>query len=244
MKRLVWLSTVDQSENELVLMGTQSNSKKMAGRGRGKPVMSFSMEQLGISKGEILSMPVLQPSLSYPPLDHKPLPIQLTTEMSYLIELKRDFTEYMRESPNNVQATVLNEDVERFCEDFEETITGYDKLKYEAYHDWNKMPIELKLSRKRKSCQNKKSKKKKDTDIAKKLAELEQKESTQQPAEEDSKEEGDGEEENGEGKEIGDVKDEEEDEMDDGTDYANEYFENGDNYYSEDDNDDDQFFDT
>ncbi|XP_036140930.1 DNA-directed RNA polymerase III subunit RPC7-like [Monomorium pharaonis] len=217
----------------------------MAGRGRGKSTISFTMEQMGISKGEILPTPVIQPSLIYPQLDHKPLPIQLTTEMSYLVELRRDFTEYMRESPNNVQAAILNEDVERFCEDFEDTITRYDKSKYEAYHDWSKMPMELKLSKKRKSCQRNKesNKKKKDTDIAKKLAELEQKESIQQPVEEEDKEEGD-DEENNEGKEMGEyVKDEEEDEMDDGTDYANEYFENGDNYYSEDDNDDDQFFD-
>jgi len=208
--------------------------------------MSFSMEQLGVSKGETLPAPVLQPSPSYPQLDHKPLPIQLTTEMSYLIELKRDFTEYMRESPNNVQAAVLNEDIERFCEDFEDSITEYNKSKYEAYHDWNRTPKELKMSRKRKLRQQNvgRNKKKKDMDIAQKLADLERREDTQQPTEEEDKEEGD--EENSEEKETGErVKDEEEeDEMDDGTDYANEYFENGDNYYSEDDNDDDQFFDT
>ncbi|KAL0101582.1 hypothetical protein PUN28_019016 [Cardiocondyla obscurior] len=219
----------------------------MAGRNR-KPTMSFSIEQLGISKGETLPAPVLQPSLSYPQLDCKPQPIQLTTEISYLIELKRDFTEYMRESPNNVQASILNEDIERFCEDIEDTNTERDKSKYEAYYDWDIMPIELKLSRKRKSRQQNVSwsKKKKDMDIAKKLAELEKTENVHQPVEEEAKEEGN-EEENNEGKEIGDqVKEDEEeiDEMDDGTDYANEYFENGDNYYSEDDNDDDQFFDT
>lgn len=218
----------------------------MAGRGRGKSAMSFSMEQLGISKGEVLPAPVLQPSPSYPQLDHKPLPIQLTTEMSYLIELKRGFTEYMRESPNNVQAAILNEDIERFCEDFDEAITECEKSKYEAYHDWNRMPKELKVSKKRKlRQQNVGPNKKKDMDIVKKLTELEKKESTQQPVEEEDKEEGD-EEENDEEKEAGNrvIEEEEEDEMDDGTDYANEYFENGDNYYSEDENDDDQFFDT
>ncbi|XP_011637435.1 DNA-directed RNA polymerase III subunit RPC7-like [Pogonomyrmex barbatus] len=218
----------------------------MAGRSRGKPAMSFSMEQLGISKGETLPASVLQPSPSYPPLDHKPLPIQLTTEMSYLVELKRDFTDYMRESPNNVQAAVLNEDVERFYEDFEETIAERNKSEYETRHDWNIMPMELKLSRKRKSQQQNTSrnKKKKEMDIIKKLAELEKKEDVQRPeVEEEGKEEGD-EDEDGEEKETGEgAKDEEEiDEMDDGTDYVNEYFENGDNYYSEDDNDDDQFF--
>jgi len=218
----------------------------MAGRSRGKPGMSFIMEHLGMAKGETLPMPIPQPTPSYPQLDHKPLPIQLTTEMSYLIELKRDFAEYMRESPNNVQAAILNEDVERFCEDFEEAIAEYDKLKYETHHDWGRMPTELKLSRKRKSRQHNmaQNKKKKDMDIVKKLTDLEKKESTRRPdVEEEGKEDGD-EEEDGEGKEMGEhIRDEEEDEMDDGTDYANEYFENGDNYYSEDDNDDDQFFD-
>ncbi|KYQ54873.1 DNA-directed RNA polymerase III subunit RPC7, partial [Trachymyrmex zeteki] len=215
---------------------------KMAGRGRGKSAMSFSMEQLGIAKGEILPTPVLQPSLSYPPLDHKPPPIQITNEMEYLVELKRHFTEYIRESPYYVKAAIINEDIERYSDAFKEDFVDNDESKYEAHHDWSLMPEELKASRKRKSRQQKGNKKKKDMDIVKKLTELEKKENMQQPAEEEDKEEG-GEEENDEEKEDGVREEEEEDEMDDGTDYANEYFENGDNYYSEDDNNDDQFFD-
>ncbi|XP_012060892.1 PREDICTED: DNA-directed RNA polymerase III subunit RPC7-like [Atta cephalotes] len=211
----------------------------MAGRGRGKSAMSFSMEQLGISKGETLSTPVLQPSLSYPPLDHKPPPIQITNEMEYLVELKRHFTEYMRESPYYVKAAIINEDIERYSDAFKEDFTDNDESKYEAYHDWSLMPEELRALKKRKPWQ-KGNKKKKDMDIVKKLSELEKKENMQHPAEEEDKE--GNEEENDEEKEDG-VKEEEEDEMDDGTDYANEYFENGDNYYSEDDNNDDQFFD-
>ncbi|XP_011701110.1 PREDICTED: DNA-directed RNA polymerase III subunit RPC7-like isoform X2 [Wasmannia auropunctata] len=213
----------------------------MAGRGRGKPAMSFSMDQLGASKGESLPAPVLQPSPCYPPLERKPPPIEMTAEMSYLVELKRDFTEYMRESPNYVTLAVKNEDIERYCEDFEE---ANDDTAYEAYHDWDLMPAELRTSKKPKIPNPNvgSSRKKKEVDIAKKLAELEKKESTQQTAEEEEKEEKD--EENDEEKETEErVKEEEEDEMDDGTDYVLEYFENGDNYYSEDDNDDDQCFD-
>lgn len=213
----------------------------MAGRGRGKSAMSFSMEQLGISKGETLSTLVLQPSLSYPPLDHKPPPIQITSEMEYLIELKRHFTEYVRESPHYVKAAVINEDIERYSDAFKEDFTDNDESKYEAYHDWSLMPEELRASKKRKLRQQKGNKKKKNMDIVKKLSELEKKENMQHPVEEEDKEEGN-EEENDEEKEDG-VKEDEEDEMDDGTDYANEYFENGDNYYSEEDNNDDQFFD-
>ncbi|XP_012234730.1 DNA-directed RNA polymerase III subunit RPC7-like [Linepithema humile] len=219
---------------------------RTAGRGR-KPSMSFSMEQLGVSKGEALSPPLLQPSPSYPPLDHKPLPIQMTTEMSYLVELKRDFTEYMRESPNNVQTVVLNEDIERFCEDYDETIMT-NKSEYESMHDWSRMPMELKSSRKRKLSDQQQStqpnKKQKVVDIDKKLAELEKKESAQQAdAEKKTKQEGE-EEDESEEKEGERVKNENEidEEMDDGTDYANEYFENGDNYYSEDENDDGPIF--
>lgn len=218
----------------------------MAGHGR-KPSMSLSssIEQLRISKEEMLSASLLQPSPSYPPLDHKPLPIQMTTEMSYLVELKRDFTEYMRESPNYVQTIVLNEDIERFCEDYDETIMT-NTSEYESMHDWSKMPMELQLSRKRKLSDQQQSaqpsKKQKIIDIAQKLAELEKKENAQEAsAEKKIKQEGEEEEEDeSEEKEGEHVKDENEmdEEMDDGTDYANEYFENGDNYYSEDDNDD------
>ncbi|XP_070165678.1 DNA-directed RNA polymerase III subunit RPC7-like [Polyergus mexicanus] len=220
---------------------------KMAGRGKGKASMSFSMEQLGFSKGEMLPAPVLQPSSTYPILDHKPLPIQMTTEMSYLVELKRDFTEYMRESSNNVQAVVLNEDIERYCEDYEETITRYNRLEYESKYDWSRMPMELKSSRKRKIQRqdvkpNKKRKIMETSNIENKLTELEKEESTQRlNTEEEVEEEEEGEDKN---KEEERVKDEEEidEEMDDGTDYANDYFDTGENYYSEDDNDDGPVF--
>lgn len=220
---------------------------KMAGRGKGKTSMSFSMEQLGFSKGEMLPAPVLQPSPIYPMLDHKPLPIQMTTEMSYLVELKRDFTEYMRESSNNVQAVILNEDIERYCEDCDEAITGYNRSEYESKYDWSRMPMELKSSRKRKIQQqnvkpNKKRKIMETSNIENKLTELEKEESTQRlNTEEEVEEEEEDEDKN---KEEERVKDEEEidEEMDDGTDYANDYFDTGENYYSEDDNDDGPVF--
>lgn len=215
---------------------------RMGGRGRGRPNQSFSMErELGISKGDtVLSTPILQPSPNYPPLDCKPPPINLSAEMSYLVELKRDFTEYVRESPNNVQAIILNEDIERFCEDYEETIAEYyTRSEYESRYDWSKMPVELKSSHnKRKSLQKNVEKRKRIEvmDIQKKLEELEKTENTHEIKTEKEDKEQEEEEEDAEEKDEH-VKNEDV-EMDDGTDYANEYFENGDNYYSEDENDD------
>lgn len=150
----------------------------------------------------------------------------------------------MRESSNNVQAVILNEDIERYCEDYEEVITGYNRLEYESKYDWSRMPMELKSSRKRKIQQQnvKPSKKRRIIDIEKKPVELEKNENTQRI---DAEEEAEEEEEDEEEKEMSErVKDEEEidEEMDDGTDYANEYFETGENYCSEDDNDDGPVF--
>ncbi|KYN30955.1 DNA-directed RNA polymerase III subunit RPC7-like protein [Trachymyrmex septentrionalis] len=188
---------------------------------RGRSAMPFSIEQF-ISKGETLPTPVSQPSSSYPPLERKPPPIQITSEMEYLVGLKRHFTEYMRESPYYVKAPVVNEDIERYSDAFKEDFTDNDESKYEKYHDWSLMPEELKAVRKRKPRQHTGNRKKKDMDIMKKLSELEKKENMQ---EEEDKEEGN-EEENGEEKEDG-AREEEQDEMDIGTDYTIEHTDNG-----------------
>ncbi|XP_053985062.1 DNA-directed RNA polymerase III subunit RPC7-like [Hylaeus anthracinus] len=208
------------------------------GRGRGKPSMSISTEQLGFSKGEALPPPVLQPPPKYPVLEYKPLPLTITNEMSYLLELKREFAEFMRESPNNVVPHVIKKDIDRYSDRYQDLIT--DKSGYETRYDWSRMPAELKpLQRKRKGSRIKKpEEKKKNVDVESKLKELENKESTQQSdAEEDGKEEEETEE-----KEEDHVEDEEEEpdeEMDEGTDYVNNYFDNGEGYDDEDDNLDD-----
>ncbi|XP_076244620.1 RNA polymerase III subunit G [Calliopsis andreniformis] len=208
------------------------------GRGRGKPSMSISTEQLGFSKGEALPPPVLQPPPKYPPLEYKPLPLTVTNEMSYLLELKREFSEYMRESPNNVLPLVVKKDIERYSDRYQDLLT--DKSGYETRYDWTRMPAELKpQARKRKGPKVTKSqKKRKNVDVESKLQELEKKESSQQSdVEEEEKEEEETEE-----KEDEHVEEEEEEideEMDEGTDYANNYFDNGEAYDDEDDNLDD-----
>lgn len=208
------------------------------GRGRGKPSMSISTEQLGFAKGEALPPPVLQPPLKYPLLEYKPLPLNITKEMSYLLELKKGYAEYMRESPNNVLPLVIKKDIERYSDRYQDLIT--DKSSYESRYDWSRMPVELKpqlRKRKGQKCENPQIKRK-NVDIESKLQELEKKESLQQSdAEEEEKEE-----EEAEGKDDEQAEDEEEEldeEMDEGTDYVNNYFDNGEGYDDEDDNLDD-----
>jgi len=195
--------------------------------------MCPTMELFSSSRGEALSVPLMQPPPTYPPLDHKPLPIESTTEMSYLIELKRDFTEYMQESLNNVQAVKLKEDIERYCEDYENSIVEYNKMEYESKYDWNRMPTELRSLQKLQQ----QNRKRKFMDVEKKLIKLEKKEKLQEIKGEEGQEEE--EEEEGEDK---DTKEEEDEEMDEENDYTNEYFDTGENYLSEEENDDDAIY--
>ncbi|XP_017888979.1 DNA-directed RNA polymerase III subunit RPC7-like [Ceratina calcarata] len=205
------------------------------GRGRGKPSMSINVEQLGFTKGEALPPPVLQPPPKYPPLEYKPLPLNITTSMNYLLELKRGYTEYLRESPNNVLPIIIKKDIERYSDRYQDLIT--DKSGYETRYDWSRMPAELKpRSRKRKGPKlDKSEKKQKNIDPEIKLQELEKKESSQQSDAEEEEEEAEE-----KGEEHPEVEEEEMDEeMDEGTDYVNNYFDNGEGYDDEDDNLDD-----
>lgn len=214
----------------------------MAGRGRGKfskPSMSFNTEQLGFAKGEVLPPPVLQPPPKYPILEYKPLTFTITNEMSYLLELKRDYTEYLRQSPYNVQPIELKKDIERYSDRYHDMIT--DKSGYETRYDWSKLPAELKPAIRQKSQSTIQPKKKlKTVDIETKLKELEKKENTMQGDVQEEEEKADEETEEKETDEV--VEDEEEEldeEMDEGTDYVNNYFDNGEGYDDEEDNMDD-----
>ncbi|XP_011298286.1 DNA-directed RNA polymerase III subunit RPC7-like [Fopius arisanus] len=214
----------------------------MAGRGRGgrAPQLSLNAEQFGFGKGEekIALPPVLQPPLKYPPMEYKAPPFQLTVELSYLLQLKRDFGEALRESPNNVQPIAVKKDIERYSDRYQDMMV--DKSTYEQRYDWNKFPKELKPGgRKRKAKKSQVEPKiKKEVDVEKKLQELEKKEVTQKSDDEDEKGDQDGEEKDGD-EAVEDEEAEVDEEMDDGTDYVNNYFDNGEGYEDEDDNLDD-----
>lgn len=206
------------------------------GRGRGKPTMSISNEQLGLSK-EQQPPQVAQPPPNFPPLIYKPVTFNITDEFSYLFELKRDFAEFMKESAYNVEPVIIKKDIDRYSDHYLSKVTSF-----ESRYDWSRMPLELKpLTKKRKSVNSGVviPNKRKEINIEEKLKELEKKEiSHNSDVEEDTKEEEDKEEKDPD--EI--IEDEEEDideEMDDGTDYVNNYFDNGEGYDEEEDNIDD-----
>lgn len=207
--------------------------------------MSINVEQLGFGRGEALPGPVLQPPPKYPPLDYKPIPFVITDQVNYLLEIKRDFAEFLRERPCHVQPIVVSKDIERYSDWFQDMIS--DKTGYEEQYDWTVIPIELKPTSKRhkrsRDQDSKKvaAKKSKDMDVESRLKELEKKENNQRS---DHEEDGKGDEENDDDEKEPEEHPEEEEEeldeeMDDGTDYVNSYFDNGEGFDDEDDNLDD-----
>lgn len=231
----------------------------MAGRGRGKPTMSFNTEQLGVTKGELPAQ-VLQPPLAYPILDLHISNFESTNEIDYLVELKRDFAEYMRDSVNNVLLDVLKKDIERYSDHYQDTIVGNSEQ--EPKHDWSRMPAELAPSQKHKIINSQKTRQDKKLKINRRRrriidddddydndsntvvqnteAKLEQQKNTKQTQgnlDKEIKEEQEEDEENSE--EEMEEYEEVDEEMDDGTDYVNNYFDNGEGFDDEDDNLDD-----
>lgn len=232
----------------------------MAGRGRGKPTMSFNTEQLGVTKGELPAQ-VLQPPLAYPILDLHISNFESTNEIDYLVELKRDFAEYMRDSVNNVLLDVLKKDIERYSDHYQDTIVGNSAQ--EPKHDWSRMPAELAPLQKHKIINSQKTRQDKKLKINRRRrriidddddydndesntvvqnteAKLEQQKNTKQTQgnlDKDIKEEQEEDEENSE--EEMEEYEEVDEEMDDGTDYVNNYFDNGEGFDDEDDNLDD-----
>ncbi|EFN76844.1 DNA-directed RNA polymerase III subunit RPC7-like [Harpegnathos saltator] len=226
----------------------------MAGRGRGKPTMSFNTEQLGVNKGE-LPPQVLQPPLPYPMLDLHVSNFESTNEINYLVELKRDFAEYMRDSLNNITPEVMKKDIERYSDHYQDVL---DNSEQKPKYDWSRMPEELAPSLKRKATSSLKAgnnqkmktntKRKRprvidddDDDDNKQGTEEKpkQQKNTKQAQDNIEKEIKEEEEEDEENSDEEMEEYEIDEEMDDGTDYVNNYFDNGEGFDDEEENQDD-----
>ncbi|XP_029479430.1 DNA-directed RNA polymerase III subunit RPC7-like [Oncorhynchus nerka] len=88
-------------------------------RGRGKGYMSFSMEAVGIGKGENLPPSILQPTPLFPPVEHKPVPLVMGEEAEYMLALKQEFRGNMKNLPFYVRPAVSKKDVERYSDKYQ-----------------------------------------------------------------------------------------------------------------------------
>lgn len=212
----------------------------MAGRGRGRGGSGLSLthdqiQALGIARGENNAQILVPPPL-FPKLEAKPLPLNSDAATDYMLIVKDQFIEYLHESPAYVKAKVQTDGVERYSD-------KYKMLALDAKQGrvldcaWINMPSELRPQAKSVTRIVRKRKLDDASEIAKKLQNLEKKE-TREVDENINQTNGEELKNDDDDEELEDEQ-EQEYELDDGTDYANNYFDNGEDYEEEDDNLDD-----
>ncbi|KAM8735098.1 DNA-directed RNA polymerase III subunit RPC7-like isoform 1-T2 [Acanthopagrus schlegelii] len=214
------------------------------GRGRGRRMMTFSVEAVGINRGDSLPPSIQQPTPLFPVMEQKPLPLTGGEEAEYLLALKQEFRGAMKSLPCFIQPAAALRDVERYSDKYHSS-EQTDALT-EWTPDWKKFPKELRVHVKkaarmgvsaavshsdRVQSSQKKNKVKDKQEVLLKLETLEKKEEQGSSGEEEEEEE-EGEEkkkkqeeEEAEGEEEYD-----EEEFEEETDYVMSYFDNGEEF--------------
>ncbi|KAL0984875.1 hypothetical protein UPYG_G00149830 [Umbra pygmaea] len=111
----------------------------MAGRG----YMSFSVEAVGIGKGDNLPPSILQPTPLYPPLEHQPVPLVTGEEAEYMLALKQEFRGAMKTLPFYVRPAVPKRDVERYSDKYQNSEPSDNTIEWSP--DWKRLPKELRI---------------------------------------------------------------------------------------------------
>uniref|UniRef100_A0A8C5QVT7 Uncharacterized protein n=1 Tax=Leptobrachium leishanense TaxID=445787 RepID=A0A8C5QVT7_9ANUR len=117
----------------------------MSGRGRGggRGQMTFNVEAIGISRGESLPPPTLQPPQLFPALDYKPVPLQSGEEVEYMLALKQELRGAMKSLPYFIKPAAPKKDVERYSDKYQ--TSGPVDNAIDWHPDWNLLPRELKI---------------------------------------------------------------------------------------------------
>ncbi|TNN32031.1 DNA-directed RNA polymerase III subunit RPC7-like [Liparis tanakae] len=149
------------------------------GGGRGRRMMSFSVEAVGINRGESLPPSTHQPSDLFPVMEQKPLPLMGGEEAEYLLALKQEFRGAMKTLPFFIQPAAAKRDVERYSDKY------HNSEQTDGLTDWSPGVSAACRSDKLQSGQKKKKKKEKEEVLLK----LEKKEEQQSSEEEEEGEE-------------------------------------------------------
>uniref|UniRef100_A0A673BWR7 Uncharacterized protein n=1 Tax=Sphaeramia orbicularis TaxID=375764 RepID=A0A673BWR7_9TELE len=125
----------------------------MAGRGhgRGRRMMSFSVEAVGISRADSLPASIQQPTPVYPVMEQKPLPLTGGEEAEYLLALKQEFRGAMRSLPCFIQPAAPQKDVERYSDKYHNGEQTDHLIQWTP--DWKRLPKELRVHVKRRRTQ-------------------------------------------------------------------------------------------
>ncbi|GAA6083564.1 hypothetical protein Q7C36_006820 [Tachysurus vachellii] len=203
----------------------------MAGRGhsRGRAHLSFPVEAVGIGKGENLPPSTVQPTPLFPPLEHKPLPLQTGEEAEYMLALKQEFRGAMKTLPFYIRPAAPKKDVERYSDKYQNMEPSDNTIEWSP--DWKRLPKELRVRVKRPPPSERTSvisrslkQPQVDKEIIRKLETLEKKE------EEVSSDEEDGQKKKTEDEEAEGEEEYDEEEFEEETDYIMSYFDNGEDF--------------
>ena len=88
-----------------------------------------------------LSAPI-QPPETFPPLKRAPAPLLDTPHHNYLIALKQEFRNYMRDSPYHIQPETKRSAIERYSDRFAQYNTHRE---LEWVPNWRMFPAELRM---------------------------------------------------------------------------------------------------
>ncbi|KAM9853041.1 DNA-directed RNA polymerase III subunit RPC7-like [Aulostomus maculatus] len=209
----------------------------MAGRGRGRRMMSFSVEAVGINRGDSLPPSIQQPTPLFPVMEQKPLPLTDGEEAEYLLALKQEFRGAMKSLPFFIQPAAALRDVERYSDKYHNS-EQTDVLS-NSTPDWKRLPKELRLHL-RKTPKNgvpaavggpnqpesglKRKRVREKEEVLLKLAMLEKREEQQSS---DEEEEGEEKKKKEEVEEAEAEEEYDEEELEEETDYIMSYFDNG-----------------
>ncbi|XP_014252206.2 DNA-directed RNA polymerase III subunit RPC7-like [Cimex lectularius] len=199
----------------------------MAGRGRGRAALSFNVESLGISPGEQLPGPVLQPPPTYPPLEFHPTPLLPSLAHMQRLKYKNDYLSFY----SRLKVECGEKEVGAASKRKYTGVSAKNQKSIQLDYQWERFPMELRPAQyKKRMIQAATSAK--QTNIEEILAQLEKAEGVvkiEKPEQE----------ENEENLQEDEELEDSDNEMDGGTDYNQNYFDNGEGYLDEDDDVDD-----
>ncbi|XP_035513511.1 RNA polymerase III subunit GL b [Morone saxatilis] len=113
------------------------------GRGRGRRMMTFSVEAVGINRGDSLPPSIQQPTPLFPVMEQKPLPLAGGEEAEYLLALKQEFRGAMKSLPCFIQPAAAHRDVERYSDKYHSTEPPDGPTDWTT--DWKRFPKELRV---------------------------------------------------------------------------------------------------
>ncbi|KAE8635802.1 hypothetical protein XENTR_v10002744 [Xenopus tropicalis] len=210
----------------------------MAAKGRGRAAFTFDIQAIGFSRGESLPETQLTPLPIFPSTEFKPVPLKIGEDQDYILALKQEMRKTMKCLPYYMGAKADKQSIERYSKKYE--IEAERKLQREWTPDWRILPREMKAvktKKKKSKTSTKQAEGKKpgpETDILKKIEELEKKGDGEEKSDEETEKKKEGEE--GEEEEEGEPEIEDEEEHEEENDYISSYFDNGDAFEGSDDN--------